>query len=196
MAKGEETKQRIIEQAAAYLNRHGYFSTAISEIMEITGMRKGGIYNHFASKEDLALQAFDYAVEQVAQKFAEALRGKESAMDRLLAMIGYFRSYVEDIPIPGGCPVMNCAIEGDDAYPVLRDRARLAMDRLRQAFIRILAKGISNGEIRPDINPDEVTTLLIASLEGGVMLSNLYKDPIHMHRVLDHLTKYALTLRT
>lgn len=187
MSKGQETKQRIIEQAAEYLNQHGYFSTAVSEIMELTGLQKGGIYNHFESKEDLALQAFDYAIEQMSEKFAEALKGKENAIDRMLAIISYFRGYGVNTPMPGGCPIMNCAIEGDDAHPALRDRARKAMDRLRGTFIRIIAKGISRGEIRADINPDATTTVLVSTLEGAVMLTNLYKNPVHLHRVMDHL---------
>jgi AcrR family transcriptional regulator len=196
MSKGEETKQRIIAQAAEYLNQRGYFSTAVSEIMEVTGLQKGGIYNHFASKEDLALQAFDYAVELLSKKFAEALTGKDNAIDRLTAVMGYFRSYGTDTPpLPGGCPIMNCAIEGDDAHPALRDRARQGMDRLRGTFIRIIAKGISRGEIKADINPDAVTSFIVATLEGAVMLSNLYKDNAHLVRVVDHLTKYVQTLK-
>ena len=195
MTKGEETRQRIIEQAAVHLNQRGYFSTAISEIMTVTGLQKGGIYNHFASKEDLALEVFDYAVDMVGKKLAAALQGKESAMDRLLALIGYFRGYSDDIPIAGGCPIMNCAIEGDDAHPALRDKAREAMDRFRKIFVRIIAKGIASGELRADINPDGATTFLIAALEGAVMLTNLYKDPAHMRRVIDQLTGYAQSLK-
>jgi len=195
MAKGQETRQRIIEQAATYLNQRGYFSTAVSEIMAVTGLQKGGIYNHFSSKEELALEAFDYAIELVSRKFAEALQGKVSAMDRLTAVLGYFRGYSDDVPIPGGCPIMNCAIEGDDAHPALRDKARQAMDRFRNTFVRIIAKGIAQGEIRPDINPDAVTTFLVSALEGSVMLSNLYKDPTHARRVIDQLTQYVQTLK-
>jgi len=195
VSKGQETKQRIIEQAAEYLNQHGYFSTAVSEIMELTGLQKGGIYNHFESKEDLALQAFDYAFELMSQKFGEALKGKENAIDRLLAIISYFRGYGENTPMPGGCPIMNCAIEGDDAHPALRDRARKAMDQLRGTFIRVIAKGISRGEIRADINPDATTTFLVSSLEGAVMLTNLYKNPVHLHRVMDYLTAHIESLK-
>jgi AcrR family transcriptional regulator len=195
VSKGQETKQRVIAQAAQYLNQRGYFSTAISEIMEVTGLQKGGIYNHFQSKEDLALQAFDYAFEVVSRRFAEALKGKENAIDRLLAIVEYFRGYGEDSPMPGGCPIMNCAIEGDDAHPALRDRARGAMDRMRGTFIRIIAKGISRGEIRADINPDATTTFMVSTLEGAVMLSNLYKDPVHLHRVLDYLAAHIQSLK-
>jgi hypothetical protein len=69
------------------------------------------------------------------------------------------------------------------------------MDRMRGTFIRIIAKGISRGEIRADINPDATTTFMVSTLEGAVMLSNLYKDPVHLHRVLDYLAAHIQSLK-
>lgn len=191
MGKGEDTKQRILEQTAPLLNRHGYLSTPLSEIMEATGMQKGGIYNHFSSKEDLALQALDYAVQQVAQRFTRALQENENATDRLLAVISVLRVYATDHPFPGGCPLLNSAIESDDAHPALREKSRQAMDRMRDMFSRIVAKGIAEGDFRSQIHPDTVATIFVASFEGAVMLSKLYRDPVHLQRVVDHLTEYV-----
>ena len=58
MSKGEQTKELILSQAAVVFNRQGYFGARLDDIMRATGLEKGGIYNHFASKDDLALQAF------------------------------------------------------------------------------------------------------------------------------------------
>ncbi|MFN8540758.1 MAG: hypothetical protein U0232_25185 [Thermomicrobiales bacterium] len=54
-------------------------------------------------------------------------RGKERALDRLLAIVDVFRDLAADQPLVGGCPVLNTAIEADDTNPALRDRARAAM---------------------------------------------------------------------
>ena len=54
MRKGERTRQRVIETAARVLNRHGYAGSGMSELMQETGLAKGGIYRHFDSKEALA----------------------------------------------------------------------------------------------------------------------------------------------
>jgi hypothetical protein len=56
-------------------------------------------------------------------------------------------------------------------------------------------KGIERQEIRPGVDADEVASILIATLEGAVMLSNLYKDPIHMRRIVAHMERYIETLR-
>jgi AcrR family transcriptional regulator len=61
MTKGEETRQTIVEKAAALLNQRGFSGFSMSALMEATGLEKGGIYRHFDSKEQLASEAFEYA---------------------------------------------------------------------------------------------------------------------------------------
>ena len=67
------------------------------------------------------------------------------------------------------------------------------MDNWRTTIHRIVNKGIERQEIRPGINADEVASIFIATLEGAIMLSNLYKDPRHMKRAADHIVHYIET---
>ncbi len=163
--------------------------------MRETGLEKGGIYNHFSSKEQLALEAFDYAYGLVQQRVRQALAGKLNAIERLQAIVSVFQGIAEDPPVAGGCPILNTAIEADDANEVLRDRARAAMDNWRSTIQRIVNKGIERQEIRAGINVDEVATIFITTLEGAIMLSNLYKDSIHMNRAANHIVRYIETIK-
>ena len=69
------------------------------------------------------------------------------------------------------------------------------MDNWRTTIHRIVNKGIERQEIRPGVDADEVASILIATLEGAIMLSNLYKDPIYMQRAADHMERYIETIR-
>jgi TetR/AcrR family transcriptional repressor of nem operon len=195
MSKGEQTRERILARSAQLFNRQGYFGASLADIMRETGLEKGGIYNHFSSKEQLALESFDYAYELVQQRVRQALSGKFDAIERLLAIVSVFQSEVEDPPVAGGCPILNTAIEADDANELLRDRARSAMDDWRATIHRIVNKGIERQQIRPGVDADEVASILIATLEGALMLSNLYREPRHMQRTADHIAQYIETLR-
>jgi TetR/AcrR family transcriptional repressor of nem operon len=190
MSKGEQTREMILARAAQLFSRQGYFGSSLSDIMQETGLEKGGIYNHFASKEQLALEAFDYSIELVQQRTKLALAGKANAIDRLLAIVSVFQGLVDDPPLDGGCPILNTAVEADDAQPALRERAREAMDSWRSTIHRIVAKGIARQEIRPEVVADALATILIASLEGAIMMSKLYGDSVHMRRAVEHLTGY------
>jgi hypothetical protein len=137
------------------------------------------------------VEAFDYAVRMGARRFEQALAGKRHAADRLRAIILVFRGFALDPPIPGGCPLMNTAIENDDSNPVLRQRAVEAMERLRELLRNIVIKGIQRAELKPQSDPDQVATLMLATLEGGLMLSKLYRDTVHLTRAADHLERYV-----
>jgi TetR/AcrR family transcriptional repressor of nem operon len=195
MSKAQETRQRILQQAAELFNQQGYAGASISDVMEVTGLKKGGIYNHFKSKDALALEAFDYAFQLVQQHFAGSLRGKHHAVDRLQALVNAYAGFLDAPPLLGGCPILNTAVESDDAHPGLRDRAQKAMDSWRGLIHRIVQKGIERGEMLPTVNPDCVATILISTIEGAIMLSKLYGDPIHLKRTIDYLNGYLETLR-
>ncbi len=195
MSKGEQTRERILARSAQLFNRQGYFGASLADIMRETGLEKGGIYNHFSSKEQLALESFDYAYGLVQQRVRQALAGKFDAIERLLAIVSVFKGIFEDPLVPGGCPILNTAIEADDSNEALRDRARAAMDNWRTTIHRIVNKGIERQQIRPGVDADEVASILIATLEGAIMLSNLYKDSTHMKRAADHMARYIETFR-
>ncbi len=195
MSKGEQTRERILASSAQLFNRQGYFGASLADIMRETGLEKGGIYNHFSSKEQLALESFDYAYGLIQERVRQALSGKFNAIERLLAIVSVFQGIVEDPQVAGGCPILNTAIEADDANEVLRDRARSAMDNWRTTIHRIVNKGIERQQIRPGVDADEVASILISTLEGAIMLSNLYKDPLHIQRAADHIAHYIETLR-
>ncbi|MCU0494710.1 MAG: TetR/AcrR family transcriptional regulator [Chloroflexaceae bacterium] len=196
MAKGEWTRQLIVMRAADVFNVRGYAGTSMNDLIEATGMEKGGIYNHFASKEELALAAFDYAVDLMTQRFELALSGKEHAVERLRAIVDVFQDYVTAPPLPGGCPILNTAVEFDDTSPVFREKAREAMLSWLKLIGVHVKLGVQRGELRPDADPRTVASMLTATLEGALMLSKLYDDPSHMARAIAHMHWYIGMLAT
>jgi TetR/AcrR family transcriptional regulator, transcriptional repressor for nem operon len=189
-SKAEQTKNKILASAAELFNLQGYAGVSITEIMTATGLKKGGIYNYFSSKEELAIAAFDYAFDRVAKLQRNILREKKDAIERLLSLFDLYADFVDNPPIKGGCPLLNAAIDSDDTNPLLRDRVRLAMDSWQDLIRHIIKKGIQKGEIRVNISADEIATLIIVNLEGGIMMSKLYGDRVHLERSIEHLHNY------
>ena len=186
-AKGVLTRERIVQLAAPVFNRKGYAGASMADILEATGLQKGGIYNHFESKEQLAVEAFDYAIELMIERWRDAIEGKTRAADRLRAVVGMFDA---SLKLEGGCPLMNTAIEADDNHPVLRTRARKAMDACRATVARIVAKGRDRGEVRATADPDQVATILISTLEGGLMMSKLYNDGRYLRQAQEQMERW------
>ncbi|WP_026565118.1 TetR/AcrR family transcriptional regulator [Bacillus sp. UNC41MFS5] len=196
MRKGERTKQMIIEKASGLLNIEGYMSTSITAIMEETGMEKGGIYNHFKSKAELSLEAFSYSINTMSMTFQKAIDNQNTTIEKLYAILDVFLLLVEGKPIPGGCPILNAAIESDDAHPDLREATVRAMNDLYSMIVRIVRKGIKNGEIISTIDSETFTTIFISTIEGSLMMTKLYYDPIYINRSIGFLRDYLAKLET
>jgi len=192
MRKGTRTRRLILDKAASLMNRHGFLSVPLSEIMAETGLGKGGIYNHFASKEEMALEVFDHAANAALERFRGALATEERPASQLQALM---RVFLEgESALPGGCPLLNAAIESDDAHPILRERVRTAMDAMKTLIEAIVQRGMDIGEFGQDTDPEEVAWLLISMLEGALMLSKLYQDPQPLQAAVEHLCSYVQRL--
>jgi TetR/AcrR family transcriptional regulator, transcriptional repressor for nem operon len=194
MSKGERTRRRIVERSAPIFNTRGYSGTSVGEVAREAELEKAGIYNHFSGKEDLALAAFDFSTGIMRRRFEEALEGEEGALVRLLAIVDEFGRLIEDPPVAGGCAMLNTAVESDDAYPVLKERAAwVATDWLRLVG-GLVKEGVASGELKADADPRETATVVVATLEGALMLGKLLDDPEHLRRAERHVTRYLRSL--
>ena len=187
--KGERTRAEIIQRSAALMNRHGFLAAPMAAVVEATGIQKGGLYRHFESRETLAYEAFDFAVSQVRERFMRSLDGKTGACEQLLAIVGAYGE-ASEVPLPGGCPIMNSAIESDHAHPGLRQRAQAAMNGWHGMLRRIVEAGVKSGEIRRGVDARQVASVFIACIEGAVMLAHLHGDPSHLKAAREHLARY------
>jgi AcrR family transcriptional regulator len=181
--KGSKRRLAILATAAPIFNRRGFAGTSIADILEATALEKGGLYNHFASKEELAVETFDFAYAQVVAYFSKALSGVEPGLARVYAYIDAFERYCERPVIEGGCPVINACIEADDALPFLRERVCKAFSAMRGVVRRNLERAIRGGEIDPRSGLDQATDLIVASLEGSVLLARGLRSRTHSRNV-------------
>ena len=64
MRKGDETKREILRAAEQLFCQKGYEAASMQEIVRAAGVSKGGIYHHFASKEEImTLLSYQHAQE-------------------------------------------------------------------------------------------------------------------------------------
>ncbi|HEX2728130.1 MAG TPA: TetR/AcrR family transcriptional regulator, partial [Rubrobacteraceae bacterium] len=192
--KGARTRRMIVERAAPVFNTRGYFGASMSDLVRETGLEKGGIYNHFSGKEELALAAFDYATGLMRERLRAALEEREGVLERLLAVVDVFGRLAYDPPVEGGCPILNTAIESDDAQPVLKERARGAIIEWLRLIGSIVKDGVRSGELIPDADPRATASVVVGTIEGAVMLSKLTDDPAHMDRAVDHVKDHLRSL--
>ena len=192
MRKGEQTRQEIIRKAAPIFNQRGYEGAALSDLMKATGLEKGGIYRHFESKQQLAAEAFDYAWKLALDARFEGTGEITNTVDRLKQIVRNFRDRRAGL-VPGGCPLLNTAIDSDDGNPQLRGKARRALDSWLERVQSIIEDGQQQGEIRSDVDSSELATLIVSTLEGSLMVARLQRKEDPRAWAGRHLEEYLET---
>ena len=189
MRKGEQTRQEIIRKAAPIFNQRGYDGAALSDLMKATGLEKGGIYRHFDSTQELAAEAFDHAWKIAIDTRFEGTEEIANTVDRLKQMIRNFRDRRAGL-VPGGCPLLNTAIDADDGNPRLRAKARQALSGWLDRLHSIAEEGQRRGDIRSDVDPAKLSVLIVSMLEGSSMVRRLRRSSDPVDLVCAHLEEY------
>lgn len=184
ISKGQETRQRIIAEAAAIFNQRGYERCSIQAIMEATGLEKGGIYRHFESKEELAAEAFDFAWRAAQVKRRQGLESISNQADRIQQHIANF---AHRSGIPGGCPLLNTAVDSENGNPVLRERVRAALANWQRMIIDTLESGKSAGTIRVTVDSVQAANHIIAALEGAMLINRIERTGQPVKQAIERL---------
>jgi TetR/AcrR family transcriptional regulator, transcriptional repressor for nem operon len=187
MTKGSETRQRIITKSAPLFNRKGFEGCSMQDIVKAVGFEKGSLYGHFETKEDLAIAAFEYA-------WKETSNARLSKMDTVENSIGKLKIHINHVvslpSFPGGCPLINTVVDSDDGNATLKKIARDALKEWRIYLKSIVEEGKSRKEIRAEVDPGEVATLIISLLEGAAALERLDKKSGFLANAGKHLNSY------
>jgi len=192
MRKGEQTRREIIRKAAPLFNQRGYEGAALSDLMRATGLEKGGIYRHFKNKQQLAAEAFDYAWKLAIDTRFKGTENIPNTVDRLKRLVRNFWERRSGL-VPGGCPLLNTAIDADDGNPQLRRKARRALNSWLGCLRSIIEEGRRRGEIRGDVDSSELATLIVSTLEGSLMVSRLLRKDDQRDAACHHLEEYLET---
>ncbi len=184
LTKSDRTKMFIIEKSAPIFNTKGYAATSMQDILQATGLAKGGIYGNFASKDEIAVEAFDFAMNVQMDAIAFKIKQEKTSAGKLIAVLQFYKNFTVAPLIEGGCPLMNTAVDADDNIPFLKERAMKALKKMLSSLEYIIQRGIDNGEFSPTLNVQTEAAMIFATIEGGVMMSKLSNDPKILNNLL------------
>lgn len=186
MTKASRTRQYIIDKTAPVFNIRGYAGTSLLDLTKATGLSKGALYGNFNDKEEIAVAVFQYSMEKVRAAFHTKLEKSERFKDKLISLLEFYEQYVFSSPIPGGCPLMNNAVEADDHHIFLKKAVSLEMKKTMDFIAGLLEKGRNRGEFKSDIKPKELAYVFFCSIEGAVVISRVSSSDTAMKTVVSH----------
>jgi len=184
--KAARTRQYILEKAAPLFNAKGFDGTSLADLESATGLTKGALYGNFRDKETLAAEAFAFAATKVKARFQEHLKFLPTYREKLLGLLDFYAEYVLDPPVPGGCPLLNAAVEADDHRASMRPMVSREILQAVEAIATLLKKGVRAGEFQKDINVRALAYTFFCAVEGAIMVSRVEGSRDAMDIVVKH----------
>jgi len=173
--RGRASRERIVERAAELFAERGVAATSLDEVLAAAGAGKGQLYHYFPGRDELVAAAIQLRCTQVLAGLTQALGTVASLAELEQALAGFADAY-EQMGLPG-CPIGSLATQVAEHNEDARLQTAAAFDAWEQLFAGALERMRDRGELRADASPAVLATALLASIEGGMVLSQTRKDP-------------------
>ena len=172
--RGRASRERIVERAAELVAERGVAGTSLDEVLAAAGAGKSQLYHYFRGRDELVEAAVAHRCTQVLAGLTQALGGVASLAELERALAGFVAGF-EQMGLPG-CPIGSLASEVAERNEGARLQAAAAFDAWEQLFADVLERMRERGELRADASPGALAAALLASIEGGMLLSQTRKD--------------------
>jgi AcrR family transcriptional regulator len=186
--KGRATRNRVLDAAAALVFEHGVAGTTLDDVRAAANVSKGQLYHYFTDKEDLVHAVIDRTVQQV-------LDAQPALAD--LSSWTAIASWLDDLVrlqitrrAAGGCPIGSLAGELAETDEVARRALANGYDRWEQPLREGLEQMRSAGKLRRSADPARLATATLASIQGGLVLTQTRRDPQQLRIALDAAYAY------
>ncbi|MNY04021.1 Transcriptional regulator AcuR [compost metagenome] len=196
MKKAEATRLTILQKAFELISVKGYQTTSIDDILAKTQVTKGAFYYHFKNKDEMGLAIIDEILKPaMASGFMDPLQNEGDPLVFIRTMMQHLLLGDPLLKPEFGCPASNLTQE---MTPWNVDFSKALNDLTKQweeTLIRALEKGKENGFVRKDVNPVQVTLMVMSGYWGVRNLGKLDGGKETYPTYLKELTNYLETLR-
>ena len=181
--RGRASRERIVERAADLFAERGIAATSVDEVLAAAGAGKGQFYHYFRGRDELAAAAVGYRCAQVVAGLTQALGGVSSLAGLEEALAGFVAGFqLAGMP---GCPIGTLATEVAGRNEDARLQAAAGFDAWERLLADALERMRRSGELRAEAEPSALATGLLASIEGGMVLSQARKDMASLRVAVD-----------
>ncbi|MBI4557095.1 MAG: TetR/AcrR family transcriptional regulator [Candidatus Hydrogenedentes bacterium] len=195
MPRMNSTKDRLIDDAERLIQRRGFSATSVNDVLAVTGVTKGALYHHFPGKDDLELAVLKRAGEAFLRWLDDVLLGP-SPRESLRHFFTCALEHHQREQFVGGCLFGNTALEMSDVSRRHTDYVDGVFREWSNRLETVICAGQRGGQIREDFPAQDLALMVVATIEGGIMLSRLCKNERPLRSCLDSLVAFLWTKET
>ncbi|MGI8429802.1 MAG: TetR/AcrR family transcriptional regulator [Solirubrobacteraceae bacterium] len=182
--RGRETRERILRAAAEVVAEQGAAAMSLDSVGVRARASRSQLYHYFDDRADL--------VRAVVRATAEAVLGAQAEhlehLDSWAAIEAWFDqlvSFQEVGEARGGCPIGSLVGQLAERDDTARAALAASLDRWEGHLADGLARMHARGELAPRVDPSRLATATMASLQGGLLLTQARRDPVQLRTALD-----------
>lgn len=189
-------KERILHEALRQFSAKGFMATSTTDIITAVGTSKGGLYNHFQSKDQLFLEALSHARKIWRERNLFGLEEIERPCDKIIQLLTNYkdRYLVDTENIPGGCIFINLTVELSDQHPHLAEPVAEGLERLKGMLKRLLEQERTAGTLKEHANINEAVDMLFSGLLGACIMYTADKSKANLDSSIGSLCSYVKSL--
>jgi TetR/AcrR family transcriptional regulator, transcriptional repressor for nem operon len=186
--KGARTRARIVEAAAALIHERGVAGTTLEDVKVAADVSGSQMYHYFPDKNELVQAVIDYQAETIVTQQRHALasaNGVEAWRDMVI-------SEARRTEGQGGCPLGSLGGQLAESDPEARSLIAAGFDQWAAAISDGLRSRHADGKLPSDIDPEDLATTLLATLQGGLLLAQVQRSSRPFETAVE--TLLALTI--
>lgn len=164
-------KDRIVETASDLFYHNGYNQTGINQIIAEAGVAKASMYQHFRSKEDIAVEYLVRRHTMWMGKLNTCVVECKTPEDKITGVFDYLIEWLTEVDFRG-CGWQNIIVDLPEDHNKIKDQAIYHKNELRKWIHITLEESDNFSESKAEEVGDEVLILI----EGAIILSQIQKD--------------------
>jgi TetR/AcrR family transcriptional repressor of lmrAB and yxaGH operons len=183
MVRRTDTRQRMLDTAADLFHSQGYHATGLTQLTTAGGAPKGSLYFHFpGGKEQLAAEAVRFSSERTGALLEAILRDAPDAVTAIDRAVEALASFLTESDFQRGCPLATVALDAAAESEPIREACADGYSSWHGILKEYLA-----GQQLPAERADELATVVLAAIEGGLLLARTRRDIAPLRAVATHL---------
>jgi TetR/AcrR family transcriptional repressor of nem operon len=167
-------REKLASSAVDTFHAKGFNGCSIQDITDAAGVPKGSFFNHFESKEALALDALDRYLK--GTRLDILLDKTVPPLERMKNHLNYIIEKIQDSEFQRGCMLGNLALEMAAEHPQMREKLRGAFDFWSETVESVLREAQAAGDIDPRHDPGQLARFLVNAWEGAIIRLKITKD--------------------
>lgn len=187
-AKGARTRARIVEEAAGLIHQRGVAGTTLEDVKVAAAVSGSQLYHYFPDKNDLVQAVIDYQADTIVEHQRHALTGTNGVEAWRNMVITAARQTQAE----GGCPLGSLAGQLAENDPEARALIAAGFDQWTAAISDGLKILHADGKLPPGIDPDDLATTLLATLQGATLLAQVQRSSRPFETAVDTLLALAI----